>query len=885
MDIVFKLRIFICLLFLIGFISTDGWAQSKLVKLPSVKACEHIVFYANNGELEKILIKSKKVDSDKISIPHNLSGVDSIFEIDINNDGVLERIFVESQGTAHFENFSVYKLETDEAIELKELWDADWSDDKERWAADRAFVEYEGATYVLGKTDQSLSYLLYINPKNEIQIVCEFGQREKPIQLLKKSHDDKVCQCAINDELTYVEYDKLHSLSYNEIQNAGFYETTPSDKAALIDIDNNGKKELVVSLNLASGGGRGCASTFPVVLTADRTSIDKSYTEKLPSGRCDGAEVLPFILNGKTYLDEKQTSPYAEHRQVYMLDKNELKTICEFDVRPDNYVQSKVESIEKAVGGGDLWEYAISKADATAVDILIKEGRHLNEALKEQEKLKPHSRYPISVALQHEKDDILEKLLKAGADPNLKEERDIHSNLAMAVVWGTPKSVSLLLKYGAKDKEGPLSAVSEAIHHNDLEKLEALLKGGVKISGDATLAVIRGNDKNKYQVLKLMVSYGLDPNMICSAHYPTESIIQESPGVWRVGPEVKPKRIDKTLLQWAKETGDQEVIKILGSTGAGPSYGESYLLFREANEDLNEIYKDLSNNLDKANKKTLKDEQRKWLKERDKKCNLHDDYRVMDDWLKAVASDEQQANCVKNETINRTMQLASRLMPFIASPQEKIEGRSQNEWIKEYWRWSKSFPKGEEPFNDKDGSLCGQKQSGPIWFLAGSNDSGNLIRNCEVPSGNYIFIPVWLNLIEDDSNENKQCPRMKHILENIAKNAEDIPGVVESKKEIPNFSISLITMATGKLVLQKETINYTDVVVEVNKDKIPRFFMKHQGTDCFSLKKNDGTSQAASSGYSLILKPLPRGLYTISFGGESVSNGLFQKIQYNLTVK
>jgi uncharacterized protein YecT (DUF1311 family) len=685
--------------------------------------------------------------------------------------------------------------------------------------------------------------------------------------------------------LTYVEYDKLHSLSYNEVRNAGFDETTPSDKAVLIDIDNDGKKELVVTLNLASGRGRGCDSTFPAVLTVDRTSIDQRYTEKIPSGRCGGTKVLLFILEGKTYLDEKQPGPYAEHRQVYMLDKNELKTICEFDVRPDNYVQSEVESIEKAVGGGDLWEYAISKAGTTAVDTLIKEGRHLNEALKEQKKLKPHSSYPISVALQHKKDDILEKLLKAGADPNLKEERDIHSNLAMAVVWGTPKSVSLLLKYGAKDKEGPLSAISEAIHHNDLEKLEALLKGGVKLSGDAALAVIRGNAKNKYQVLKLVSSYGLDPYTICSAYYPTEDIIQESPGVWKIGPEVKPKKIDKTLLQWAKETGDQEVIKILGSTGAGTSYGESCLLLREANEDLNEIYKNLSNSFDKSSRQKLKDEQRKWLKERDKKCNLHDDYRVMEDWSKAVASDEQQANCVTNETKNRTMQLASRLMPFIVSPQERIERRSQSEWIKEYWRWSKSFPKGEEPFNDKDGSLCEQKQSGPIWFLSGSNNDGHMIRNCEVPSGNYIFIPVWLNLIEDDSNENKQCPRMNNILAKIAENAKDIPGVVESKKEIPNFSISLITMTTGKLVLQKATINYTDVVVEVNKKKIPRFFMKHQGTDCFSLKRNDGTSQAASSGYSLILKPLPRGLYTIRFGGDSVSNGFFQKIQYNLTVK
>ncbi len=888
MDIVFKLRTFVCLLFLIGFISGDCWAQSKLEKMPSVNACEHIVFYANKGELEKILIKPKKVDFNKISIPRNLPGVYRIFEIDLNNDGVLERVFVQDLGTAHFESFSVYKLKTDEAIELKELWGPDWSDDKERWAADRAFVEYEGVNYVLGKTSQSLSYLLYINPKNEMQIVCEFGQREKPIQLLKKSHDDKVCQCAINDQLAYVEYDKLHSLSYNEVRNAGFDETTPSDKAALIDIDNNGKKELVVSLNLSSGRGPGCEMTFPAVLTADRTSIDKSYEEKIPSGRCGGTKVLPFILNGKTYLDEKQPGPYAEHRQVYMLDKNELKTICEFDVRPDNYVQSELENIEKAVGGGDLWEYAISKGGTTAVDILIKEGRHLNEALKEQKKLKPHSRYPISVALQHKKDDILEKLLQAGADPNLAErdEKPMDSNLAMAIFWGTPKSVSLLLKYGAKDKEeGPLSAVSVVIHQNNLEKLEALLKGGIKISSDTVLSVIRGRDKNKYQMLKLMLSYGLDPNTICSAYYPTEGIIQESPGVWRIGPEIKPKKIDKTLLQWAKETGDQEAIKILSSTGAGTSYVESYLLLREANEDLNKIYKDLLNSLDKANRKRLIDEQRKWLKERDKKCDLHDDNRTMDDWLKAVASDEQQANCVTNETKNRTMQLASRLMLFIVSPQEKIEGRSQSEWIKEYWRWSKSFPKGEEPFNDKDGSLSGQKQSGPIWFLAGSNDKGHIVRNCEVPPGRYIFIPVWLNLIEDDSNENKQCPRMKNILKHIAENAKDIPGVVESKKEIPNFSISLMTMTTGKLVVQKAALNYTDVAVEVNKKKVSRFFIKYQETDCFSLKKNDGTSQAASGGYQLILKPLPRGLHTISFGGKSVSDGFFQKIQYNLTIK
>ena len=113
MDSGFKLRIFTCLSLLIAFISSDCLAQSNLVKMPSVKACDHIVSYANKGELQKILIKPKKVDFNKISIPRNLSGVDNIFEIDINNDGVLERVFVQDLGTAHFESFSVYSVNYD----------------------------------------------------------------------------------------------------------------------------------------------------------------------------------------------------------------------------------------------------------------------------------------------------------------------------------------------------------------------------------------------------------------------------------------------------------------------------------------------------------------------------------------------------------------------------------------------------------------------------------------------------------------------------------------------------------------------------------------------------------------------------------------------------
>jgi hypothetical protein len=108
----------------------------------------------------------------------------------------------------------------------------------------------------------------------------------------------------------------------------------------LIDINYDGKKEVVVSLELSSGSGRGCDGTFLGVLTADRTAIDKKMTEKLPAGDCGGQAVTPFFVDGKTYLDERQQDPHAEHRQIYMLYGDKLKTICKFEVRPVNYVLS-----------------------------------------------------------------------------------------------------------------------------------------------------------------------------------------------------------------------------------------------------------------------------------------------------------------------------------------------------------------------------------------------------------------------------------------------------------------------------------------------------------------------------------------------------------------
>ena len=882
------------------FIATDGSSveskQSVLIKEPSIKACGYIAAKANEGKLNQVLLKSQSLDPPAIKVPVDLPGSDVVFArtMDINNDGVLERVFVESQGTAHYEDFSVFKLKKDEAIEFKETWGGDWSDDTERWAADRAFFEYQGVTYVLGKSDQSLQYLLYINPNNEIKVVCEFGQREELIECVRKNHNDNVCKQASNDELNYVEFDKLHSLSDNEIRKAGFREAHAADKAALVDIDNDGRKEIVVSLKLASGAGRGCDAGFLAVLTADRTAIDRRYDDKLPSSRCGGTTVKPFIVNGKIYLDERQDGLHAEHRQIYMLDRSKLKTICEFDIRPDNYVMSPAASIEKSAGSEEnLWEYAMSQPGTEAVDILIKEGRHLNKRLKVRgnaahstEEAVDIGMGPIEAALWHKREDILEKLLRAGADPNYTSQQ-YQSNIGFAVKEGTLKSLSLLLKYGAKDtKDYTVSAREAAIEGKDLGKLETLLKGGVPIDCDCTLDLIERHDSQKHEKLKLLVKYGLDSSMLCTKSFPIKGITQTAPGVLSIGPEFKFKEVKRPLIEWAKASGDSEVLKLLVNARAGAPDIETYLTLRQADENLSDAYRLLSGSLDKSGKAALRKEQRKWLGMRNQQCGLHAaGSSSMDKWLKTVAANAHRAKCVYIETTKRTDKLAARLMPFAVSPEEGVTGRSLTEWMKEFWHWSKSFPEAEQPFKDRDGSRCSQKQAGPVWFLVGSDNGKSVIRNCEVPSGKYILIPVLISLAEDESNQPKQCPRMKNILENLANGVRDVPATEAKREKIPDFAISLISMMEGKLTLQKDPINYTDIAVEVDSLKVPRHFLKYQVTDCFTLNKRGENIQAVGDGYWLILKPLTPGKHTIRFGGMTLRDGFSQNVQYNLNVK
>ena len=82
----------------------------------------------------------------------------------------------------------------------------------------------------------------------------------------------------------------------------------------------------------------------------------------------------------------------------------------------------------------------------------------------------------------------------------------------------------------------------------------------------------------------------------------------------------------------------------------------------------------------------------------------------------------------------------------VLPPPSSIYGHSYQEWAAAWWQWALTQPLATNPVVDGDGRNCAAGQSGRVWFLAGTFDSGPKVeRSCEVPAGTALFFPVVNN--------------------------------------------------------------------------------------------------------------------------------------------
>lgn len=79
--------------------------------------------------------------------------------------------------------------------------------------------------------------------------------------------------------------------------------------------------------------------------------------------------------------------------------------------------------------------------------------------------------------------------------------------------------------------------------------------------------------------------------------------------------------------------------------------------------------------------------------------------------------------------------------PGVAPPQSRPHGRAYAAWAAAWQAWGYGATSATTPINDSTGAKCGYRQSGPVWFLAGSFGTTET-RDCTIPAGRALFFPL-----------------------------------------------------------------------------------------------------------------------------------------------
>ena len=77
------------------------------------------------------------------------------------------------------------------------------------------------------------------------------------------------------------------------------------------------------------------------------------------------------------------------------------------------------------------------------------------------------------------------------------------------------------------------------------------------------------------------------------------------------------------------------------------------------------------------------------------------------------------------------------LIPQTLPLVKEIYAHEAKAWIK----WAMGLPFSTGPITDTTGAACGQGQSGPVWYLAGT-PGGALTRSCTIPRHKFLFVPL-----------------------------------------------------------------------------------------------------------------------------------------------
>lgn len=176
--------------------------------------------------------------------------------------------------------------------------------------------------------------------------------------------------------------------------------------------------------------------------------------------------------------------------------------------------------------------------------------------------------------------------------------------------------------------------------------------------------------------------------------------------------------------------------------------------------------------------------------------------------------------------------------PKVASPNERYQGKTYNQWSAAWWQWNMELPLAGHPSIDSPDFDVRAGQRGNVWFLAAP--FGTVERTCTIPKNKSLFIGL------------------------LDAEASDLEGLGTTVVE---QSVAAMDLANHIVV---STLFCTIDGVSVNHlnryRKLSRQFEFTAPTPwIFGGTGGEGT--AVGDGYYVLIEPLSKGQHTIHYGG------------------
>jgi ankyrin repeat protein len=172
---------------------------------------------------------------------------------------------------------------------------------------------------------------------------------------------------------------------------------------------------------------------------------------------------------------------------------------------------------------------------------------------------------PLCSAIRDDRENLVDKLLAAGADPNLAA---LDFPTFKCISYHRPHLLTKVLKAGANPHH-PKGIVEKCIEQNEIDCLAILLKYGVNVNErnvSGHTALTTAIKSNNLEVLDLLLHQGADP-AVRGQEWPITLAVENPEILARLLPHIDTKKVNKGALERAVMANQLDSVKMLLGKG------------------------------------------------------------------------------------------------------------------------------------------------------------------------------------------------------------------------------------------------------------------------------------------------------------------------------